>query len=56
MVEDPDGRGYFVTPGMQIGNATVTQVTNKGVILHVHKSKQDVIIPLYKEPKETEEF
>ena len=30
LVEDPDGRGYFITPGMQIGGATVTQVTNRG--------------------------
>jgi len=56
MVEDPDGRGYFVTPGMQIGGATVTQVSNKGVTLHVHKSKTDVLIPLFREPKEGEEF
>jgi hypothetical protein len=56
MVEDPDGRGYFVSVGMQIGNATVTQVSNKGVMLRVHKTSEDVLIPLYKEPKESEEF
>ncbi len=56
MVEDPDGRGYFVGPGMQIGGATVTQVSNKGLTLHVHKSRQDVMIPLFKEPKQGEEF
>ena len=56
MVEDPDGRGYFVSAGMQIGNATVTQVSNKGVTLRVHKTREDVLIPLYKKPKETEEF
>lgn len=56
MVEDPDGRGYFVTPGMQIGGATVTQITNKGVILYVHKSRQDVLMPLFMEVKEGKEF
>jgi hypothetical protein len=56
MVEDPDGRGYFVSVGMQIGNATVTQISNKGVRLRVHKTKEDVLIPLYKEPRDTEEF
>jgi hypothetical protein len=40
MVEDPDGRGYFITPGMQISGATVTQVTNRGITLFVHKSKK----------------
>jgi hypothetical protein len=40
MVEDPDGRGYFITPGMQISGATVTQVTSKGIILYLHKSKK----------------
>jgi len=56
MVEDPDGRGYFVTPGMQIGGATVTQITNKGVVLYVHKSRQDVLMPLFMEVKEGKEF
>ncbi len=56
MVEDPDGRGYFITPGMQIGGATVTQITNKGVTLHVHRSRTDVIMPLAREARETGEF
>jgi hypothetical protein len=56
MVEDPDGRGYFVMPGMQIGGATVTQVNSKGVTLHLHKTRQDVLIPLFVPPKEGEEF
>ena len=56
MVEDPDGRGYFVTPGMQIGGATVTQVSNRGVTLHLHKTQQDVLIPLYREARETSEM
>lgn len=56
MVEDPDGRGYFVSTGMQIGGATVTQITNKGITLHVHKSGQDVPIPLFKEGKQLREF
>ncbi len=56
MVEDPDGRGYFVTPGMQIGGATVTQVSNRGVTLHLHKTQQDVVIPLYREARESPEM
>lgn len=56
MVEDPDGRGYFVTPGMQIGGATVTQVTESGITLHVHATRQVVAIPLITEGKETAEF
>ncbi|MDQ1239750.1 MAG: hypothetical protein QG577_1936 [Thermodesulfobacteriota bacterium] len=40
MVEDPDGRGYFITAGTQVRGATVTQVTNKGVVLYVHKTKK----------------
>ncbi|MGO9570116.1 MAG: hypothetical protein ACLP5H_21515 [Desulfomonilaceae bacterium] len=52
MVEDPDGRGYFITPGMQIGGATVTQVTNKGITLHLHKTRQDVVMPLFREARE----
>lgn len=51
MVEDPDGRGYFVTAGMQIGSATVTQVNNKGITLHLHRSHQDVQLPLFSEAK-----
>jgi hypothetical protein len=56
MVEDPDGRGYFIIPGMRIGGDTVTQVTNKGLTIHLHRTNQDVLIPLYREPKEGEEF
>jgi hypothetical protein len=56
MVEDPDGRGYFVTPGQQILGATITQVSYKGVILRDHKTKQDVLMPLYVEAKETGEL
>lgn len=56
MVEDPDGRGYFITPGMQIGGATVTQVTGKGVMLHDHKTRQDVPMPLFKNVPEGAEF
>jgi Tfp pilus assembly protein PilP len=56
MVEDPDGRGYFVTSGMQIGGATVTQVSNRGVTLHLHKTQQDVLMPLFRETRETAEM
>ncbi len=56
MVEDPDGRGYFVSPGMQIWGATVTQVSNRGVTLHLHKTQQDVLIPLFRETRETSEM
>jgi Tfp pilus assembly protein PilP len=56
MVEDPDGRGYFITPGMQIGGATVTQVTNKGIMLHVRKTRQDRLMPLFLEARESQEF
>jgi hypothetical protein len=54
MVEDPDGRGYFVTAGMQIGSATVTQVSNKGVTLHLHRTNQDVQLPLFSEARASE--
>lgn len=58
MVEDPDGRGYYVQPGMQIGDgpnmATVTQITNRGVMLRIHKTNRDVAIPLFGERAETE--
>ncbi len=56
MVEDPDGRGYFVTSGMQIGGATVTQVSYRGLTLHLHKNQQDVLIPLFRETKEASEM
>lgn len=55
MVEDPDGRGYFVTTGMQIGGATVTQVTRRGITLHLRKTGQDVVLPLF-EAREAKEF
>lgn len=56
MVEDPDGRGYFVVPGTQIGGATVTQVSTRGITLYVHKTKKDVPLPLYKEARESTEM
>ena len=56
MVEDPDGRGYFVTPGMQIGGATVTQVTQRGITLHLRKTGQDVVLPLFLESRESREL
>jgi hypothetical protein len=56
MVEDPDGRGYFVTSGMQIGGATVTQVSNRGVTLHLYKTQQDVLMPLTRETREASEM
>lgn len=55
LVEDPDGRGYFITPGMQIGGATVTQVTTEGITLHLHRTRQDVRMPLFKEAREVGE-
>jgi Tfp pilus assembly protein PilP len=51
MVEDPDGRGYFIAPGMQIGNGTVTQVTRDGVVIHLHGIKQDARLPLNYKPE-----
>ena len=56
MVEDPDGRGYFVIAGTQIGAATVTQVSAKGMTLHDHLTKENVIMPLAKEVKQASEF
>lgn len=56
MVEDPDGRGYFITTGMQIGGATVTQVTSKGITLHLHKTRTDVTMPLFREARDTGEY
>lgn len=56
LVEDPDGRGYFITSGMQIGGATVTQVTNKNVVLRAAKTKQDIFMPLFKGTHEPREF
>ncbi|MFC1833155.1 hypothetical protein ACFL2Q_00290 [Thermodesulfobacteriota bacterium] len=56
MVEDPDGRGYFVTPGMRIGSSTVTQVSHKGLTLRDHRTRQDVVIPLFRESRDSGEF
>lgn len=56
LVEDPDGRGYFITSGMQIGAATVTQVTNKNVVLRSAKTKQDILMPLFSGTHEPREF
>jgi hypothetical protein len=52
LVEDPDGRGYFVAAGTLIYGATVTQVTTRGITLHLHKTRQDVEIPLFSEGRE----
>ncbi len=52
MVEDPDGRGYFITPGMQIHGSTVTQVSYKGAVLRDHKTRRDVLMRLFAEGKE----
>ncbi len=54
MVEDPDGRGYFVTTGMMIGRATITQISNKGLILYDHRTNQDVPMTLASEGIEGE--
>ncbi len=57
LVEDPDGRGYFVAAGMQIGNATVTQITYKGITLQEHKAGgKDVLIPLFSRSGDGGEF
>jgi hypothetical protein len=56
MVEDPDGRGYFVVPGMQLHGSTVTQISNKGVTLRDHKTQQDVLMRLFVESKQPGEF
>jgi hypothetical protein len=55
LVEDPDGRGYFITPGTRIGGATVTQVTNQGATLFLSKTRQDVPMPLFQAVRETAE-
>ena len=56
MVADPDGRGYFVATGMQIGPATVTQVNNKGITLYLARTHQNVVMPLYKGVKKAGAF
>lgn len=56
MVEDPDGRGYYIMSGMQIGGGTVTQVTSKGVTIHLHRTRQDVQLPLFSEARGDSEF
>ena len=53
MVEDPDGRGYFITSGMQIGRATVTQINAEGVTLHDHRTRKDVPMRLLREGRES---
>ncbi len=55
MVEDPDGRGYFITAGMQIGRATVTQINAEGVTLHDHRTRKDVPMRLLREAREGRE-
>lgn len=55
MVEDPDGRGYFITSGMQIGKATVTQINAEGVTLHDHRTRKDVPMRLLREAREGRE-
>jgi Tfp pilus assembly protein PilP len=56
MVEDPDGRGYFITSGMQIGRATVTQINAEGVTLHDHRTRKDVPMRLLREAREGREL
>jgi len=56
MVEDPDGRGYFITSGMQIGRATVTQINAEGVTLHDHRTRKDVPMRLLREAREGREM
>jgi hypothetical protein len=53
-VEDPDGRGYAVATGQMIGQATVTQISSGGIYLKVHKTRKDVVLPLYREDTEKE--
>jgi len=55
LVEDPDGRGYFIAAGTRIGGATVTQVTNQGATLYLSKTKQDVPMPLFQAAREISE-
>jgi hypothetical protein len=49
MVEDPDGRGYYVTTGMMIGKATITQISNRGITLYDHRNNTDTIMTLASE-------
>ncbi|MBI4966033.1 MAG: hypothetical protein HY913_22325 [Desulfomonile tiedjei] len=56
LVEDPDGRGYFITSGMQIGRATVTQINAEGVTLHDHRTRKDVPMRLLREGREGREL
>jgi Tfp pilus assembly protein PilP len=55
MVEDPDGRGYFISPGMQIGRSTVTQINNEGVTLYDHRTRKDIPMRLLREAREGRE-
>jgi len=56
MVEDPDGRGYFISPGMQIGRSTVTQINHEGVTLYDHRTQKDVPMRLLREAREGREM
>jgi hypothetical protein len=51
MVEDPDGRGYFISPGMQIGRSTVTQINYEGVTLYDHRTHKDIPMRLLREAR-----
>lgn len=55
MVEDPDGRGYFISAGMQIGRATVTQINYEGVTLYDHRTHKDIPMRLLREAREGRE-
>jgi len=55
MVEDPDGRGYFISPGMQIGRATVTQINYDGATLYDHRTRKDIPMRLLREAREARE-
>lgn len=56
MVEDPDGRGYFISPGMQIGRSTVTQINYEGVTLYDHRTHKDIPMRLLREAREGREM
>ncbi len=51
MVEDPDGRGYFLIAGMQVNGSTVTQVSQKGILLRDHNTGRNIMMRLYVEPE-----
>jgi hypothetical protein len=52
LVEDPDGRGYFIASGTRIGNATVIQVNNRAVLLHDHRTRKDIPMTLSREARD----